>query len=111
MTRSTGVDIGNTSALIIERADSESEEKLIKTNKKDKEYRKNRGFRRIGAYSLWERDEEREGRFGARDIGCVCVGVCVCACVWVCLCWCFHVGCCFVLACVSTSIDILPQGE
>jgi hypothetical protein len=48
MARGTLVDIGNISALIIESADREREAKLIKTNKKDKEYRKNKGFRWIG---------------------------------------------------------------
>lgn len=40
----TELDIGNISALIIESADREGEAKLIKTNKKDKEYKKNKGF-------------------------------------------------------------------
>lgn len=44
MTRGTELDIGNISALIIESADREREAKLIKTNKKDKEYRNNKGF-------------------------------------------------------------------
>lgn len=47
MARGTEVDIGNISALIIESADREMEAKLIKTNKKDKEYSKNKGFSRI----------------------------------------------------------------
>ena len=95
------MDIGNISALIIESADREREAKLIKTNKKDKEYRKNKGFRWIGC--LWSTGEgENAGLEGKMNRVvcrhcvrvCMCVRVCVCVFVCVCMCVCVRVCVC-----------------
>lgn len=66
MARGTELDIGNISALIIESADREGEAKLIKTNKKDKEYRKNKGFSWISC--LYAKGERARGKVeGCRE--------------------------------------------
>ncbi len=65
MARGTELDIGNISALIIESADREREAKLIKTNKKDKEYRKNKGFSWISC--LYAQGKGEKGKW--RDAG------------------------------------------
>lgn len=68
MAQGTELDIGNISALIIESADREMEAKLIKTNKKDKEYRQNKGFsgiRHLFAYERERKGELKEGEHAA----------------------------------------------
>lgn len=74
MAQGTELDIGNISALIIESADREMEAKLIKTNKKDKEYRKNKGFSWIRHLSPMEREKElKEGEHAAALLSFLCL--------------------------------------
>lgn len=93
----TELDIGNISALIIESADREREAKLIKTNKKDKEYRKNTGFSWISSlFARGKRERKAEGwRLWCTVI--VCVRLCVFSastyvylCTWACV-WSFTI--------------------